>query len=503
MTENKLKLTGLFANFFVTARLTVLLILACLLFGLLAIIKTPREENPQIIIPGASVQVLLPGASAEEVEALVIRPLEGIVKQIPGVDHTYATAMNSMGMLAVQFKVKQDKEKSLVDLYDRVLGERNRLPAEAADPVIRSAEVDDVPIVTITLASEKYDDYALKRLADRLMEGLRSLEDVSTTYIKGGRDREIRIEVDPKRLQAYGVTLDQVRALITAANVSAPLGTFVAQGRNQNVFLDGYVVATEDLKQLIVGNHAGRPIYLGDVAQVVDGPPEEITQLTRIGFGQADGRFGRSSLNEWPAVTLAVAKKKGSNAVFTANEVLARIERMRRQFVPSQVELIVTRNDGRKANDSVNQLIEHIGISLIAVCLVAILFLGVKEALIIALSIPLILSVTLGVNYIWGPTINRVTLFGLILSLGLLVDAAIIVIENIQRNFSLTGNGDRRRIAVAATNEIGNPTNLATIAIILVFMSMNVISGVAGQFFYPVAFTVPVAMAASLLVAYS
>ena len=504
MSNPKLNSAGRLANLFATSRLTVLFMLACTLLGLLAVTLTPREENPQIIVPGAQVRVFLPGASAAEVEQLVIRPLEDIVKQIPGVDHTFATAMNSVGILAVQFEVGQDKEKSLVKLYDRILGQRDRLPADAGAPLIVSVDVDDVPIVTVTLASQTYDDYALKRLADRLLDGLRSLESVSASYVKGGRDREVRVELEPDRLQSFAVTLDQVRGFLAAANVSAPVGSVVQQGQNQSVFLDGFLNSADDLKRVMVGNHAGRPIYLGDVATLVDGPPDERTRLSRFAFGPADPRFGKGLDAEIPAVTLAVAKKPGTNAVVVADEVLARIERMQQQFIPAGVELVVTRNDGQKADDAVNVLIEHLGIAVFSVFLVMVFFLGLKEALIVGVTVPLILGLTLGVNYLFGPTINRVTLFALILSLGLLVDAAIVVIENIHRHYARLGQRNKRAVTVQATNEIGSPTNLATIAVMLVFVSLvPMLTGMPGQYFYPVGFTVPLAMAVSLLVAYT
>jgi multidrug efflux pump subunit AcrB len=504
MSNPKLNSAGRLANLFATSRLTVLFMLACTLLGVLAVTLTPREENPQIIVPGAQVRVFLPGASAAEVEQLVIRPLEDIVKQIPGVDHTFATAMNSAGMLAVQFEVGQDKEKSLVKLYDRILGQRDRLPADAGAPLIVSVDVDDVPMVTVTLASQTYDDYALKRLADRLLDGLRSLESVSASYVKGGRDREVRVELEPDRLQSFAVTLDQVRGVLAAANVSAPVGSVVQQGQNQSVFLDGFLNSADDLKRVMVGNHAGRPIYLGDVATLVDGPPDERTRLSRFAFGPADPRFGKGLDAEIPAVTLAVAKKPGTNAVVVADEVLARIERMQQQFIPAGVELVVTRNDGQKADDAVNVLIEHLGIAVFSVFLVMVFFLGLKEALIVGVTVPLILGLTLGVNYLFGPTINRVTLFALILSLGLLVDAAIVVIENIHRHYARLGRRNKRAVTVQATNEIGSPTNLATIAVMLVFVSLvPMLTGMPGQYFYPVGFTVPLAMAVSLLVAYT
>lgn len=502
MNQSKLSSAGRLADVFVTSKLTLLFILACTLIGVMAVMHAPREENPQIVVPGAEIQVMLPGASAEELEELVIRPLESIVQQIDGVDHTYATAVNSMGALMVQFKVGQDKEKSLVKLYDRVLGQRSRLPADASEPRIRSVEVDDVPMVTVTLASQTYDDYALKRLADRMLDGLRSLKAVSAAFVQGGRDRELRIELDPQRLQAFGVTLDQVRAQLSAGNVAAPLGTAVRQGQNHQVFLDGYLTSAQELRQLIVGSHGGRPIYLGDVAQVVDGPPHERTQLSRLGFGPADTRHGTQP-TEMPAVTLAVAKKPGTNAVFVADDVLARVERMKAQFIPSGVDVIVTRNDGQKANAAVNVLIEHLGIAVVAVFLVTAIFLGLKEALIVGVTVPLVLALALGAAYLSGLTINRVSLFALVLSLGLLVDDAIVVIENIHRHYSRRGSKDKRLVTVQATSEVGPPANLATLAVILVFGSLVTVSGMPGQYFYPIAFTVPVAMAASLLVAYT
>ncbi len=503
MTDRKLNIAGKLAEFFITSKLTVLFVLACVLVGVLAITLTPREENPQIIVPAAQIQVLLPGSSAAEVEELVIRPLEADIKQITGVDHVYATAMNSVGVVMVQFKVGEDKEKSLVKLYDCVLGQRDRLPAEAGAPLIRSIDVDDVPVVTVTLASEKYDDYALKRLADRMIEGLRSQGTVSAAYVKGGRDREIRIELDPERMQAFGVTLDQVRSLIAAGNVSAPLGTQVQQGQNLKVTLEDFLTSEEDLKHLIVGAHEGRPIYLGDVAHIVDGPPEEREKLTRFAYGPADAHFGKTQLPEMPAVTLAIAKKRGTNAVFFANDLLKRIDRMKVQFVPPGVDVVVTRNDGQKANNAVNRLIEHLGIAILAVFIVTAVFLGWKEAVIVGATVPLTLSLTLGGVYLFNITINRVTLFAFIMLMGLVVDAAIVVIENIHRNYSQLGHGDKRQVTVQSTNEIGNPTNLATLSVMIVaFSLLPILTGMGGQYFHPVGITGPLAMAFSLLVAY-
>jgi len=502
VSNGNLNPAGWLAKTFVDSKLTPLFMIAAALLGMVAVFLTPREENPQIIVPGAEIIVQLPGASAEEVEQLLVNPLEGIVREIPGIDHTYAVAMNSLAIVTAQFEVGEDKEDSLVKLYDRVLGKRDQLPADASDPLIKSVDVDDVPIVTVTLSSENYDDYALKRLADRMIERLSSLEAVSVTYVHGGRDREVRIELDPERLLAFGITLDQIRGMLDAGNVSAPVGTQVHEGLNTSLYLQGFLNSAKEVSRLIVGQHNGSSIYLEDVADVKDSPAEERSTLTRFAFGPADSRFGKTQAPEIPAVTLAVAKKLGTNAVFAANNILERIERMRKNFVPRGVHVVVTRNDGVKADHAVNNLIEHLAIAVLSVFVVVVLFLGFKEALIVGITVPLILSVTLGADFLFGPTINRVTLFALILSLGLLVDAAIVVIENIHRHYNHLGAENKQEATVLATNEIGSPTNLATFAVMLVFASLILISGMSGQYFYPVAFNVPIAMFASLLAAY-
>ncbi|RLA44705.1 MAG: AcrB/AcrD/AcrF family protein [Gammaproteobacteria bacterium] len=502
MSDRRLNPAGLLASFFVTSRITSLFVLGCLLFGIVGIAYTPREENPQIVVPGADIIIGLPGASPLEVEQLIIQPMENIVKQISGVDHVFTTAMTSMGIINVQFEVGADKELSLVKLYDQIFGHLTVLPPDATMPMIKSVDVDHVPIVTITLASPHYDDYALKRVADRVMLRLRSIDTVSASYVKGGRDRQLRIEIDPGKTKAHGISFDQVRNAIHAVNISSPAGTTVNHGESIDIFFNGQLTHVDELKRLIVGVHEQQPIYLADIATVVDGPSQTRDTLSRLAFGPADARFSDYPETEMPAVTIAVAKKAGSNAVVMANEVLSRIEIMKQTIIPSNVEVVVTRDDGKKANDAVNLLMLNLGIAVIAVIVITVFFLGWKEALIVGFAVPLILALTLGVDYLFGPTINRVTLFALILSLGMLVDGAIVVVENIHRHFIELGDGDKREATIRATNEIGNPTNLATFAIMLAFASQFVLTGMLGQYFYPLAFNVPVTMLASVLIAY-
>lgn len=506
MTDLRLNLAGKLAHQFIASKLTIVFIVAVFLLGMLAVVLTPREENPQILVPAAQVVVPLPGASAKEVEELVVTPLEGILSEMTGVDHTYATAQNSVAVVQVQFKVGQPKEASLVKLYDRVMSNVSRLPSDAGVPQIRSLDADDVPIVTVTLASRHYDDYSLKRLADRMAERLHSLDNVSVVAVRGGHDRQISVELDPERLHAFGISINQGYAAFSSSNLSLPLKETVRDGRTQAIKLQGQFTSADDVRNQIIGVYQGRPIYVSDVATVTDGPPVEIDRLSSFAFGAGDPRFSTTGPENMPAVTIAVAKKKGANAVIVANTVLDRIERMKQDFLPKDVDVVVTRNDGQKADDAVNGLMEHLGIAVVTVSIIMMAFLGWKEALIVTVTVPLIFFVTLAADFFGGVTINRVTLFALILSLGLLVDAAIVVIENIHRHYSHADPKgdmfDKQHVTVVATNEIGNATNLATLAVMLVFSSLFLVTGMAGDYFYPIAYNVPIAMAASIVVAY-
>ncbi|MGA0565232.1 efflux RND transporter permease subunit [Ancylobacter sp. VNQ12] len=503
MSLPRLNMAGRLAQTFITSKLTIVFIVAVALIGVVAVLKTPREENPQIIVPAALITVSLPGASASEVEQLVVRPLEGIMSEMSGVDHVESMAQNSLAMIQVQFKVGQPKEESLVKLYDRVLASRARLPADASTPFVRSIDADDVPIVTVTLASPRYDDYALKRLAERMAEHLRSTDNVSVVSVKGGQTREIAIELDPDRLQAFGVTLSQAYLAFGASNLSVPLAPTVRGGKVEAIKLSADFTSADDVLNQIVAIHDGRPVYVRDVATLTDGPPPELSTLSRFSFGPGDPRFGGPDAADLPAVTIAVAKKKGANAVTVANAVIDRVTQMQATFVPKDVQAVVTRDDGEKADAAVNLLLEHLLIALATVGLVLIFFLGWREALIVMVTVPLILSITLAADLLGGVTINRVTLFALILALGLLVDAAIVVIENIHRHYGAKrSRASKEKMTVEATNEIGNATNLATFAVMLVFASLFFVTDMPGEYFYPIAYNVPIAMAASVLVAY-
>jgi len=503
MNGASLNMAGRVAKIFITSKLTIVFILASLMLGALTVALTPREENPQIVVPGAMVTVPLPGATAEEVDRLVVAPLEGVLSEMTGVDHSYGVAQPGVGVVQVQFKVGEDPEASLVKLYNRVIANRGRLPADAELPLIQAVDADDVPIVTVTLASGAYDDHGLKRLADSMAERLRSTPGVSVVSVHAGRDREIGVPFDPVRLQAFSISLSEARAALGGADVGLNLSGPVASGDLTRLRYAGELESAAAVRNLVIGVRDGRTISIGDVAEVTDGPHGEVTRLSRFAFGAGDAR-AQAGEGEMPAVTIAVAKKKGENAVVVANAALDRVERMQASVLPQDVHVVVTRNDGEKANAAVNVLLEHLLIALGTVGLVLLLFLGWREATIVMVTVPIILSLTLLANLLGGVTINRVTLFALILALGLLVDAAIVVIENIHRHYGSAGAGaDKQAVTVTATNEIGNATNLATFAVMLVFISMLVaLTGMPRQYFLPVAVTVPIAMAASVVVAY-
>jgi multidrug efflux pump subunit AcrB len=502
MSGSSLNLAGRLARSFITSKLTIVFVLGALALGALAVLLNPREENPQIVVPGAVVVVALPGATAEEVDRLVVSPLQGILSEMTGVDHSYGNASPGLGTVQVQFKVGEPPEDSLVKLYNRVITSRARLPMDAGVPLIQAVDADDVPIVTVTLASDAYDDHGLKRLADAVAERLRSTPGAAGVTVYGGRDREIGVALDPVRMQAFAISLATAQAALTAANSALTLNGPVSGNETHELRFAGDLDSARAIRNLVVSVHDGQPIKLGDVATVTDGSNEEITQLSRFAFGPGDAR-AEEAIGEMPAVTIAVAKKKGESAVAVARAVKDRVQRMQASFIPQAVHVVVTRDDGQKAEDAVNGLMEHIIIALVTVSFVMLLFLGWREALIVSVTVPVIFSITLAVDLLGGVTINRITLFALILALGLLVDAAIVVIENIHRHYHHARTpGSKEEVTVLATNEIGNATNLATFAIMLVFLSLLLITGMAGDYFYPLAFNVPVAMLASIMVAY-
>ena len=507
--ELQLNIAGKLARMFLKNPLTPVLAIMFMLMGIVAVLFTPREENPQIDVPAANVIVVYPGASSKEVQNVIVDPLERTLKAMTGVKHVYGMAMNSVGVVTVRFKVGQNKNKSYFKIYDRVMRNMDKLPKGAWQPLVKPIDIDEVPIVTLAISSKKYDDAQLYRIAQRLLSPLAEVKNVSIVGIKGGHKRQFNIIVDPQKLAAYNLSLGQIAKALKGGNVDYPLGGTENKKYSIPVEFDGFIDSVKDVENLIVANYMGRPIYVKDIAKVEDGVDFQNKHKTYFEGGKAfyeDPKLSGKEINKYPVgeklnqVTVFIGKKRGSNAVFVANDVLKKVEELKKDL-PKDVDIYVTRNDGQKANHAVNTLIEHLLISLGIIVILLIVMLGWREALIVAFTVPLILSITLFIGMLAGQTINRITLFALILSLGLLVDSAIIVIENIHRHFEI-GDKPREYAAVFATNEIGNPTNIATLAIILAFLPMFFVTGMMGPYMGPIPFNVPVAMIASLFVAY-
>jgi multidrug efflux pump subunit AcrB len=450
------------------------------------------------------VMVMFPGSSAREVEELVAKKLEAKLWEIPGVEDVYSVSMNSMAVVTVKFFVGQDKERSLVKLYDKLMSNMDVAPPGASQPLVKPIDVDDVPIVAITLSPAQgaaYDDGQLRLVADHVLDELRKVPGVGNTTIIGGRSRQVRITLDPMRIAGYGLSPLQIAGAINVSNTNLLSGDLEKGNTKLTLETGGFFASADDVKNAVVGVANGKPVYLGDVAEVKDAF-EETTKLTRIAFTEHHAKVsGVSSAGEVPAVTVALAKRQKLNAVKISGQILAKLDELKKSRIPPGIDMTVTRNDGKTANDAVNELVFHLVVSIIVVIILLYFTLGWREAAIVALAIPLTLFITLAIGMLMGQTINRITLFALILSLGLLVDDAIVVVENIHRHYQLQQHS-RLQGAIMAVNEIGMPTILATITVVLAFIPMAFVTGMMGPYMMPIPFNVPVAMITSLFVAF-
>lgn len=498
---------------FLQGNLSVLLILISLIAGIVALAITPREEDPQIVVPIADVLVNMPGASAGEVERQVSTRLEKLLYQIDGVEYVYSTSYPSQAIVTVRFYVGEDRERSWVKLHNKIQANIDQVPPGVTSWVIKPVEIDDVPIVNLTLFSNRYDDYALRRMAEELEIRLQAVKNAGRTYLVGGRPRQVQVRLSSQLMAGRGVGLQDVERAIQGANLKVPAGNLVSLDKETYVEAGTFLKSGSEVKDLIVAVDGGRPVFLREVATVEDGPAEPET-YTRITFGdkaftRMDPVAGAGEVPEqieryrdYPSVTVAVAKRKGTNAVWVSEEIRKTAEQFAREVLPDGVFMRITRDYGRTADEKVNELVEAL---LVAIAIVVILLaytLGWREGIIIALAVPVTFSFTLLINLFLGYTINRVTLFALILSLGLVVDDPIVDVENIHRHFSMRREPPHKAV-LSAVNEVRPPIILATLAVIISFVPMFFITGMMGPYMAPMALNVPVAMLMSLLVAFT
>jgi multidrug efflux pump subunit AcrB len=482
--------------------LPLLIMLGALVGGVVALLITPREEEPQIIVPMADVLVSAPGLSAEQVERQIATPLEKLLYQIDGVEYVYSMSTPSHCVVTVRFYVGEDREDSLIKIYNKIFSQTDRIPSAVESWVVKPIEIDDVPIVVAVLWSKDRDltgDHELRRLAEEIEHDLQSIEDTNKIEVVGGRPRQIRVELDPKALAARHTAPLEVAWAIDVSNKLLPAGEVQISDQDFVVQAGDFIRNADELRKLTINVIDGVPVYLRDVARVIDGPAEP-RSYTWFGFGPASSE--RTDFPDaYPAVAISIAKKKGANAVWVAEEVEAYFSKLKREIFPPEVNYQIIRDYGQTANDKINNLVSSLLVAVLTVVVFIGVFLGWRAALVVGLAVPICYGITLSLDFFAGYTINRVTLFALILALGLLVDDPITGVDNIERYFR-TGRYPRRQSVILAMGEIRSALIMSTIAIIISFAPLYYITGMMGPYMAPMAFNVPISVTVSTVVAF-
>ena len=533
-------IAGRIARVFIDSKLTPLVIIASVLLGLLAVLMLPREEEPQIKVPMVDVLVTMPGASSKEVEERVTRPMEKLLWEIPGVEYLYSTSSEGQSLVIVRFKVGEDMDSSLVKLNQKLQSNYDKIPHGVSQPLIKAWSIDDVPILALTFHSAHYDHLTLRRLVAQVDDAVKQVPQVAGTTLIGGSRREVRVLLDPAKLASRNLSPAGLIPMLQQANRQYVAGGLTSNNKEVEIETGGFLASAEDVGNVVAGVFGGKPVYLRDVAAIVDGA-EEPDQYVLFGAGTAarsadfqsavspisnrqnsenskapgeseasagskpaKQQIGNLRYDEQPAVTLAIAKRPGANAITVADKVLKKIDTLKGRIIPADVQVSVTRNYGVTAEEKSNELLWHMLIAVVGVSLLILLALGWRESLIVAIAIPTTLALTLLVFYLHGFTLNRITLFALIFSIGILVDDAIVVVENIVRHFHLPDSKGRKwsAIAVEAINEVGNPTILATFAVIAAVLPMAFVGGLMGPYMRPIPIGSSAAMFFSLAIAF-
>ncbi|MCB1211841.1 MAG: efflux RND transporter permease subunit, partial [Verrucomicrobiales bacterium] len=480
---------------FIDSKLTPLIVIASVLLGAAAVVLLPREEEPQIKVPMIDVMVSMPGSSAKEVEERATRPMEKLLWEISGVEYLYSTSRDSESLVIVRFKVGEDPESSLVKLTEKLRSNFDRIPMGVTAPLIKPKSIDDVPILALTFHSSRYDHLTLRRLAAQVDESVKQVPLVAETTLIGGARRAVRVQLDPVRLAARNLSAVGLVPMLQQANRQFRAGGLTTGNSEILIETGAFLNTAEDVGNVVVGVFSGRPVYLREVADIIDGAAEA-TDYVFYGSEEIAG--------DEPAVTLSIAKRPGANAITVADEVLRKVDMLKGSVIPADVEISITRNYGETASEKSNELLLHMGIAVFSVAILIWLTLGWRESGIVAVAIPATLALTLLIFYLYGFTLNRITLFALIFSIGILVDDAIVVVENIVRHFHLPHNKGRSwsAIAVEAVGEVGNPTILATFAVIAAVLPMAFVGGLMGPYMRPIPIGASAAMFWSLLIAF-
>ncbi len=497
-------LAGRLAAAFIDNKLTGILVIVSFFLGFIAVMTTPKQEDPDIVVPMIDVIVQYPGASPKVVEKKVVEPIEHQLWQLKDIEYLYSAAGDGWGIVTARFYVGTDPTKALVDLNSKLMEGIKKVPdGVKLPPLIMSKSIDDVPILTLTLWGKNYDSYELYRIAATLEEELTKINEVSSVFVVGGQKRQITVYLDPQKLEAYHINPLQVIQVLKAANYGGDNGFFVQNNRVITVQTGKFIKDKRDVENIVVAVYNGKPIFLKDIAKVVDGPGE-VKHYVLFGTGPAHEEKGikEDLKGELPAVTIAIAKKKGTNAVDVAEKVLERVEAMKGTIIPKDLHVTVTRNYGKTAEEKFDELIKHLFIATFSVVVLIWVALGWREAIVVGITVPVILALTLFFSKLYGFTLNRVTLFALIFSIGVLVDAAIVVIENIHRWMSM-GKVTPREAIILATDEVGNPNILATATIVAALIPMAFVGGLMGPYMRPIPINASTAIALSALIAFT
>jgi len=476
-------LAGNIAKLFMNSKLTILLMGAFLILGVYSYMIIPREEEPQIEVPIADIFVGYPGASPLEVESRIAKPLEKLISNIKGIEHVYSTSMNEQAMLIVQFYVGEDIERSLVKLYNEIMKHMDQMPPGVTMPLVKSRAIDDVPMLSLTMWSEEYDDFFLRRIAQEVDDEIKKINDVSITKVIGGRSREMRVILDKDKLAESGIDFMGVAQNIQANNMEYSSGSFNNRDEEFIVRSGTFLETEEDLLNLIVGVNQGRPVYLKQVGSVVDGPQNPKSYVS-FGYAKASGEKMQEHFSEYPAVTISVSKRKGADAMKISEKIIDRIESLEETLIPGDVEVEITRNYGETASHKVSELLMHLAGAILAVTFVVILSMGWRGGLVVFLSVPITFALTLFAYYFMDYTLNRITLFALVFVTGIVVDDSIIIAENMHRHFKMK-RLPFKQAAIHAINEVGNPTILATFTVVAAVLPMAFVSGLMGPYVSP------------------
>lgn len=492
-------LSGNIAKAFLQSKLTILLMVAFLLIGGYSTFLIPREEEPQINVPMADIFLMYPGASAKEVEARVAQPLEKIISNVRGVEYVYSTSMRGQAMVIVQFFVGEDVERSLVKLYNELMKNLDQMPPGVSMPLVKTRAIDDVPVLGLTLWSDRYSDYELKQLGQTLTNEIKKIPDVSTVNIIGGRSRQVNVVLDRDKMLHHKVDFLTIARQLQGNNAEQHAGRLVSKDTAFAVQVGDFIRSADEVGDLIVGFNANKPVYLKQVADVTEGPATP-SQYAFFGYGQHDQEKVKQYQSEYPAVTLSVAKKQGADAMKLAHRIVSKVEHLEKELVPEGVYIEETRNYGETASEKVSELLLHLFVAIVAVTAFVMLAMGWRGGLVVFLSVPVTFALTLFSYYFLDYTLNRITLFALVFITGIVVDDSIIIAENMHRHFKMK-RMPFLQAAIFAINEVGNPTILATFTVIAAVLPMAFVSGMMGPYMSPMPIGASIAMLLSLVVA--